>query len=130
MVNHVEACFPTPSVDYVPAMFGEDEREFAQTFSENARDVYRMTDGSFEYSDISELYRTPVELGWKKNIKFDHEFIGREALEPEVSNPKRTIATLVWNEEDVADVYASSVPEGCALPIHGDAPERTWLRLC
>jgi vanillate/3-O-methylgallate O-demethylase len=107
MVNHVEACFPTPSVDYVPAMFGEGEREFAQTFSENARDVYRMTDGSFEYSDISELYRTPVELGWKKNIKFDHEFIGRDALEPEVRNPKRTIATLVWNEEDVADVYAS-----------------------
>ena len=107
MVNHVEACFPTPSVDYVPAMFGEGEREFAQTFSENARDVYRMTDGSFEYSDISELYRTPVELGWKKNIKFDHEFIGCDALEPEVRNPKRTIATLVWNEEDVADVYAS-----------------------
>ena len=107
MVNHVEACFPTPSVDYVPALFGEDEREFAQTFSENARDVYRMTDGSFEYSDISELYRTPVELGWKKYVKFDHGFVGREALEPEVSNPKRTIATLVWNEEDVADVYAS-----------------------
>ena len=107
MVNHVEACFPTPSVDYVPAMFGEDEREFAQTVSENARDVYHTTDGSFEYFDISELYRTPVELGWKKNIKFDHEFIGREALEPEVSNPKRTIVTLVWNEDDVADVYAS-----------------------
>ena len=38
MVNHVEACFPTPSVDYVPALFGETEREFtAAYFSANAQ---------------------------------------------------------------------------------------------
>jgi vanillate/3-O-methylgallate O-demethylase len=48
-----------------------------------------------------------VELGWKKNIKLDHQFIGREALEEEVSNPKRTMVTLVWNADDDADVYAS-----------------------
>lgn len=112
MVNHVEACFPTPSVDYVPAIFGEDEKEFALTLSENAREIYRTTDGSFEYTDISELYRTPVELGWKKNVKFDHDFIGRAALEPEVANPKRTMATLVWNADDVADVYASLFRKG------------------
>jgi glycine cleavage system aminomethyltransferase T len=108
MVNHVEACFPTPSVDYVPALFGEAEREFAASyFSANAQANYRNTDGSYEYADISELYRTPVELGWKKNVKFDHDFIGRAALEPEVASPKRTMVTLVWNADDVADVYAS-----------------------
>ena len=108
MVNHVEACFPTPSVDFVPAIFAEEQREFAEAyFSENARKIYRTTDGSFAYSDIRELYRSPVELGWKKNVKFDHDFIGRNALEPEVTAPRRTIVTLVWNAEDVADVYAS-----------------------
>ena len=107
MVNHVEACFPTPSVDYIPAMFGDSEREFALQFSENARQIYRRTDGSFEYADIGELYRTPVELGWRKNVKLDHDFIGRAALEPEVAEPRRTIVTLVWNAEDVADVHAS-----------------------
>jgi vanillate/3-O-methylgallate O-demethylase len=114
MVNHVEACFPTPSVDFVPAIFGEEEHKFANAyFSENARSIYRTTDGSFEYSDISELYRSPVELGWKKNVKFDHRFIGREALEPEVTNPRRTIVTLVWNADDVADVYASLFRKDC-----------------
>jgi vanillate/3-O-methylgallate O-demethylase len=39
--------------------------------------------------------------------KFDHPFHGREALEREVANPKRTVATLKWNREDVIDVYAS-----------------------
>lgn len=107
MVNHVEACFPTPSVDYVPAIFGESEQEFAALFSDNAKEIYRTTDGSFEYSDISELYRSPVELGWGKNVKLDHDFIGRAAIEPELRNPRRTIVTLVWNAEDVADVYAS-----------------------
>jgi glycine cleavage system aminomethyltransferase T len=108
MVNHVEACFPTPSVDYVPALFGDEEAEFtAAYFSPNARANYRKTDGSFEYSDIGALYRTPVELGWRKNVKLDHDFIGRAALEDEVADPKRTMATLVWNADDVVQVYAS-----------------------
>ncbi len=108
MVNHVEACFPTPSVDYVPALFGAEEAEFtAAYFSANARANYRKTDGSFAYADISELYRTPVELGWRKNVKLDHDFIGRTALEPEVANPRRTMVTLVWNPDDIAEVHAS-----------------------
>jgi vanillate/3-O-methylgallate O-demethylase len=48
-----------------------------------------------------------VELGWKKNVKLDHEFIGRAALEPEVLQPRRTMVTLVWNAEDALEVYAS-----------------------
>jgi glycine cleavage system aminomethyltransferase T len=107
-VNHVEACFPTPSIDYVPALFGPDENEYATNFfSANALEVYKTTDGSFEYNDISELYRTPIDLGWNKNIKFDHDFIGRAALEAEVHDPKSTMVTLVWDGEDVAEVYAS-----------------------
>ena len=107
-VNHVEACFPTPSIDYVPALYGKSEVEYATTyFSTNALEVYRTTDGSYEYKDISELYRTPVELGWGKNVKFDHNFIGRAALETEVKGPRRKLVTLVWNAEDVAEIYAS-----------------------
>ena len=42
-----------------------------------------------------------------QELKFDHDFIGRKALEPEVANPKRLMRTLVWNADDVVDVYAS-----------------------
>src|SRR6516225_4353360 len=63
--------------------------------------------GSFEADDVSAWYRSPVELGWKNRIKFDHDFIGRKVLEEEVACPRRVIRTLVWNAEDVLDVYAS-----------------------
>jgi vanillate/3-O-methylgallate O-demethylase len=68
--------------------------------------------GSFESDDFRDWYRSPVELGWSKNIKFDHDFIGRSALEREVANAKRTMRTLVWNGDDVIDVYASLYRKG------------------
>jgi vanillate/3-O-methylgallate O-demethylase len=63
--------------------------------------------GSYDGQDISEYYRSPVELGWGRNINCEHDFLGREALEEEKANPRRTIRTLVWNADDVLDVQAS-----------------------
>jgi glycine cleavage system aminomethyltransferase T len=48
-------------------------------------------------NDMSLLYRNPIELGWAKTVVFDHDFIGRDALEKEMTNPRRTMVTLVWN---------------------------------
>jgi vanillate/3-O-methylgallate O-demethylase len=50
-------------------------------------------------------------------VKFDHDFIGREALEKEVANPRRVIRTLVWNADDVVAVFASLFHQGEA-PYH------------
>jgi len=109
-VNHVEACFPTPTIDYIPAMFGAAERDFLNdTVKVKAASFLNLVRhrGSYPVENISALYRSPIELGWGKNIKFDHEFVGRAALERELAAPKRKMVTLVWNEDDVVDVYAS-----------------------
>ena len=45
-------------------------------------------------------------------MKFDHDFVGRAALEAEVANPRRTVATLRWNPDDVLDIYASLLQPG------------------
>jgi vanillate/3-O-methylgallate O-demethylase len=113
-INHLEACFPTIITDYLPAIFGDDMREYLAEFRA-VMPAYAITfniAGSFEADDISAWYRSPVELGWTKNIKFDHEFLGRKALEHEVANPRRTMRTLVWNAGDVIDVYASLFRNG------------------
>ena len=37
--------------------------------------------GSFVSDNIEDYYSTPYELGYGPFVKFDHDFIGREALE-------------------------------------------------
>ena len=109
MINHLEACFPTASWHYLGATFGkgvEGYREYmAKNF--NVSWVVPKLAGSFQGNEIRDYCRSPVEMGWTKNIKFDHDFIGSKALEAEVANPKRTIVTLEFNSDDVIDVYAS-----------------------
>jgi vanillate/3-O-methylgallate O-demethylase len=108
-INHLEACFPTIIVDYCPAIFDEDMADYLREFNAAMPAVSRTFNiaGSFEADNIQAWYRSPVELGWGRNIKFDHEFIGRKVLEKETSNPKRVMRTLVWNANDVSDVFAS-----------------------
>ena len=45
--------------------------------------------GSFVSDDIEDYYLTPWDLGYGRYVKFDHDFIGREALE---QRAKGTIA--------------------------------------
>ena len=37
--------------------------------------------GSYYSDDIADYYFTPYDLGYGPFVKFDHDFIGREALE-------------------------------------------------
>ena len=137
MSNHAESCFPTVTHDYVPAVFSEGERDFFEAYNgplksdisaseNNIWAIFMKVKGSFDADDISSWYRSPVELGWTKDIKFDHDFIGRKALEAEVANPKRTIVTLEWSAEDIIDVYASQFRE--SIPYdYMEIPRHFWF---
>jgi syringate O-demethylase len=57
--------------------------------------------GSFASPDIEDYYFTPWDLGYGHLVKFDHDFIGREALERMADGPHRTKVTLVLDDEDV-----------------------------
>ena len=57
--------------------------------------------------DIRKRYVTPFDTGWENRINWDHEFPGKQALQEMAKAPRRTVVTLEWNTEDVADVYAS-----------------------
>ncbi len=108
-INHLEACYPTIIIDYLPAIFEPDMQEYLEEFKA-AMPSFAVTfniAGSYEGQRLSDYYRCPVELGWGKSIRFDHDFIGREALEDEVANPRRTIVTLEWNADDVTEIYRS-----------------------
>ena len=62
--------------------------------------------GSFVSSDIEDYYLTPWDLGYGHLVKFDHDFVGREALERMADGEHRTKVTLVLNDEDVTRTIA------------------------
>lgn len=63
--------------------------------------------GSFYSPDIEDYYLTPFDLNYGHLVKFDHDYIGREALEKMVGKPHRKKVTLIWNSEDVLKVMES-----------------------
>ena len=68
--------------------------------------------GSLYSDNIEDYYVTPYELGYGPFVKFDHDFIGREALEKIADQPHRKKVTFAWNADDVAEVFASMLVPG------------------
>ena len=68
--------------------------------------------GSMDSTKIEDYYLTPYDLGYGGIVKFDHDFIGREALERLAADPPRTKVTLVWNGDDVAAAHRSLYAPG------------------
>jgi len=68
--------------------------------------------GSFYSANIEDYYLTPYELGYGPFVRFDHDFIGREALEKMDQDSQRRKVTLAWNAEDVTRVFASMFSPG------------------
>ncbi|MET7568300.1 aminomethyl transferase family protein [Streptomyces sp. NPDC005492] len=63
--------------------------------------------GSLYSRDITDYYVTPYDLGYERLVKFDHDFVGRDALRARADEPHRHKVTLVWNPDDIARVFAS-----------------------
>ncbi|HZE04715.1 MAG TPA: hypothetical protein VE127_05800 [Solirubrobacteraceae bacterium] len=57
--------------------------------------------GSFYSDDIEDYYFTPWDLGYGHLVKFDHDFIGREALQEMVADEHRVKVTLALDSDDV-----------------------------
>lgn len=71
--------------------------------------------GSFVSNDIEDYYVTPFELGYGSFVKFDHDFVGREAMEAMARSqqrPPRKKVTFAWNGDDVAKIFASMLVPG------------------
>ncbi len=73
--------------------------------------------GSFYSPDISDYYLTPYDVNYGHIIKFDHEFIGRAALEAIHDQPHRKKVTLVWNADDVLAVMAAQFEDAADKPL-------------
>jgi vanillate/3-O-methylgallate O-demethylase len=82
--------------------------------------------GSFYSKTIEDYYLTPYDLGYGPFVKFDHDFIGREALEKIADKPHRRKVTFVWNADDVAKVFRSFFEPGIDNYKYIDVPNANY----
>ncbi|MBZ5501354.1 MAG: aminomethyl transferase family protein [Acidobacteriia bacterium] len=86
----------------MPAIYsGEKMKPFRQWLPANGYEAIASLGGSFYSDNIEDYYLTPYDIGYGPIVKFDHDFIGRAALEKIAANPKRKKVTLALNDEDV-----------------------------
>jgi syringate O-demethylase len=57
--------------------------------------------GSFDSAAIEDYYFTPWDLGYGSYVKFDHDFVGREALERMAGGDHRQKVTLALDDDAV-----------------------------
>jgi len=100
----------------LPAIYsGEAERAYREWLGVDSYEATGTLAGSFVSDNIEDYYLTPWELGYGSFVKFDHDFVGRDALAAIDPDTQRRKVTLAWNAEDVTTLLAS--------PFDLDGPE-------
>jgi vanillate/3-O-methylgallate O-demethylase len=94
----------------LPAIYDDENlRAYREWLPATCAEARLSLGGSFESEDVADYYTTPWDLGYGRLIKFDHDFIGRNALEELVEQPHRRKVWLRWRDEDVTKALASNL---------------------
>ena len=97
----------------LPAVYsGEKMTPYRQWLSATGYEATGSIGGSFDSNNVEDYYMTPYALGYGPFVKFDHDFIGREALENMASKPQRKKVTFAWDSQDLTKVFASMFEPG------------------
>ena len=97
----------------LPAVFtGDAMKPYREWLPADGYEGTGSLGGSYDASDIADYYLTPHELGYGTFVNFDHDFIGKEALQAMADRPHRRKVTLAWNGEDVANAFGTLFQRG------------------
>lgn len=92
----------------LPAVYsGDAMKAYREWLPADSYEAAGSIGGSFVSDDIEDYYLTPYELGYGFYAKFDHDFVGRDALEKIHDEPHRHKVTFEWNTDDVMKVLRS-----------------------
>jgi vanillate/3-O-methylgallate O-demethylase len=112
----------------LPAIYTAEElRPYREWLSANSYEATNAIAGSFVSDDIKDYYVNPWELGYGPHVKFDHDFIGRDALEAVAASKdtQRRKVTLAWNDEDVTKLFGSVFGAGPGYQVF-DLPNANY----
>ncbi|HWI31799.1 MAG TPA: aminomethyl transferase family protein [Microbacterium sp.] len=100
----------------VPAIYtGDALSDYRRWLGADSYEGMAPLGGSLRSDDITDYYLTPFDLDYGRIVSFDHEFVGRAALERMIADGRdeaRRKVTLVWNGDDVERAMGSLVHPG------------------
>ncbi|MBF9033353.1 aminomethyl transferase family protein [Rhodobacterales bacterium HKCCE2091] len=96
-----------------PAIYSDEAmRPYREWLPALSYDGMASLGGSFVSDRIEDYYFTPWDLDYGRLIRFDHDFIGRAALENMADRPHRRKVSLIIDADDAAAVYRSQMGQG------------------
>ncbi len=113
----------------LPAVYtGEQMKPYRQWLPATGYEANASLGGSFYSDDIRDYYLRPSDLGYESIVKFDHDFIGREALE-KAGPPRRRKVTLAWDDEQVTRAIGSMFGKNGPAVKYFDFPSAVYSTL-
>ncbi|GAA5049412.1 syringate O-demethylase [Thermocatellispora tengchongensis] len=97
----------------LPAVYtGDALKSYRQWLPADGYEANASIGGSFVSERIEDYYLTPWDLGYGAFVKFDHDFIGREALQAMAGRPHRKKVTLALHNDDFLKAVGSQLERG------------------
>ena len=94
----------------VPAIYtGDKLKAYREWLPGTSYEANAGLGGSFVSDKIEDYYTSPYELGYNTFTKFDHDFIGKDALKAMEGKNHRKKVTFAWNNDDVNRINAVDV---------------------
>jgi vanillate/3-O-methylgallate O-demethylase len=110
----------------LPAIYdGEDMRPYREWLTAAHFEGFSSVGGSFMPDDVRDYYLTPFDLEYDRVIHWDHDFLGRDALLAMRDAKHRKKVILVWNGDDVTEVYRGLFQTG-TMPMWMDMPSADY----
>ena len=94
----------------LPAVYsGDSLKAYREWLPATGYEASASLGGSFYSDRIEDYYFTPWDLSYGQFVKFDHDFIGREALEKMADGPHRRKVTLALDSDDALQCIGSQL---------------------
>ena len=111
----------------LPAIYtGDLLKSYREWLSDKHYEYKASIGGSYVPDSVEGYYLTPWDLGYGPFVKFDHDFVGREALEKMADGPHRHKVTLALDDVSVTDVLFGMFSKGELRPKYMEFPSAVY----
>ncbi|HEX4558988.1 MAG TPA: hypothetical protein VH166_07335 [Mycobacterium sp.] len=94
----------------VPGIYaGDAMKAYRQYLSADHLLAHASLAGSYYSDNIEDHFYSPWDLGVGRLVKFNHDFIGRDALRAKADRPHKKKVRLIWNSDDVLRTIGRSL---------------------